>query len=142
MIKAVIDTNVFVSSFFGGNPRKVIDLWKSGQIVLCLSKDIVDEYINVLQRFGLQNERELEELLNLFAQGFHIIFTNKTPNLRLVEEDPGDDKFIECAVTLKCKYVISGDNALLAIQNYMGIKIVTPKEFLDIFMEDDRPAEL
>ena len=28
MIKVVIDTNVFVSSFFGGNPRKVIDLWK------------------------------------------------------------------------------------------------------------------
>ena len=51
MIKVVIDTNVFVSSFFGGNPRKVIDLWKSGQIVLCLSKDIVGEYIDVLQRF-------------------------------------------------------------------------------------------
>jgi hypothetical protein len=136
VIKVVIDTNIFVSSFFGGNPRKVIDLWKSGQIVLCLSKDIVDEYMNVLQRFGLQNERELEELLNLFAQGFHIIFTNKTPDLRLVEEDPGDDKFIECAVALKCKFVISGDNALLAVQNYMGIKIVTPKEFLDIFMEE------
>lgn len=135
MIKVVIDTNVFVSSFFGGNPRKVIDLWKSGQIVLCLSKDIVDEYIDVLQRFGLQNEDELEELLNLFAQGFHIIFTHKTPKLRLVEEDPGDDKFIECAVALKCKFIISGDKALLAVQNYIGIKIITPKEFLDTYME-------
>ena len=136
MIKVVIDTNVFVSSFFGGNPRKVIDLWKSGQIVLCLSKDIVDEYIDVLQRFGLQNEHELEELLNLFAQGFNIIFTNKTPKLRLVEENPGDDKFIECAVALKCKFIISGGKALLAVQNYMGIKIVTPKKLLDIFMEE------
>jgi len=135
VIKVVIDTNVFVSSFFGGNPRKIIDLWKSGQIILCLSKDIVDEYIDVLQRFGLQNERELEELLNLFAQGFHIIFTNKTPKLRLVEEDPGDDKFIECAVALKCKFIISGDKALLAVQNYMGIKIITPKEFLDTYKE-------
>jgi len=135
VIKVVIDTNVFVSSFFGGNPRKIIDLWKSGQIILCLSKDIVDEYIDVLQRFGLKNEAELEELLNLFAQGFHIIFTNKTPKLRLVEEDPGDDKFIECAVALKCKFIISGDKALLAVQNYMGIKIITPKEFLDTYKE-------
>jgi putative PIN family toxin of toxin-antitoxin system len=94
VIKVVIDTNVFVSSFFGGNPRKVIDLWKSGQIILCLSKDIVGEYVDMLKRFGLQNEDELEELLNLFAQGFHIIFTNKTLDLRLVEEDSGDDKFI------------------------------------------------
>jgi len=136
VIKVVIDTNVFVSSFFGGNPRKVIHLWKSGQIVLCLSKDIVDEYMNVLQRVGLQNEHELEELLNLFAQGFHIIFTNKTPDLRLVEEDPGDDKFIECAIALKCKFIISGDKALLDVQNYMGVNIVTPKEFLDTYMEE------
>ena len=136
MIKVVIDTNVFVSSFFGGNPRKVIDLWKTGQIILCLSKDIVDEYMNVLQRFGLQNEHELEELLNLFAQGFHIIFTNKTPALHLVKEDPGDDKFIECSVALKCKFIISGDKALLDVQNYMGIKIVTSKEFLDTYKEE------
>jgi predicted nucleic acid-binding protein len=39
-------------------------------------------------------------------------------------------QFIECAVALKAGYVISGDNALRAIQDYMGIKIVNPKEFL------------
>lgn len=26
-MRVVIDTNVFISSFFGGNPRKVIDYW-------------------------------------------------------------------------------------------------------------------
>jgi predicted nucleic acid-binding protein len=49
MIRGAIDTNVFVSSFFGGNPKKIIDLWKNEEIVLCLSKDILDEYIDVLQ---------------------------------------------------------------------------------------------
>ena len=68
MIRVVVDTNVFISSFFGGNPRKVIDLWKSGEITLCLSKPIVDEYIEVLRRLELQGEKELEELLSLFAQ--------------------------------------------------------------------------
>ncbi|MEW6201083.1 MAG: putative toxin-antitoxin system toxin component, PIN family, partial [bacterium] len=42
-MKVVIDTNVFVSSFFGGNPRRIIDLWSKGKITLCLSKDILDE---------------------------------------------------------------------------------------------------
>ncbi|MBF0274763.1 MAG: putative toxin-antitoxin system toxin component, PIN family [Nitrospinae bacterium] len=42
----VIDTNVLVSSFYGkGSPRKIIDLWKNGEIIVCLSKEIVDEYI-------------------------------------------------------------------------------------------------
>ena len=131
MIKVVIDTNIFVSSFFGGNPRKIVDLWKSGQLTLCLSKPIVNEYIAVLQRLGLEGEQELSELLGLFAHGIHVLFTAKTPKLHIVEEDPDDDKFIEGAVALKAAVIISGDKHLLAIGDYMGITIMTPKEFLD-----------
>ena len=134
MIRVVVDTNVFVSSFFGGNPLKIVDLCKSGQLTLCLSKPIIDEYVEVLQLLGLKNERELSELLSLFAHGFHVLFSAKTPELHLVEEDPDDDKFIECAVALKADFVISGDKALIAIQDYMGISIVTPKEFLDSYI--------
>ena len=123
----------FISSFLGGNPRKVIDLWKSGDIILCLSKPIVDEYIEVLRRLELQDEKELEELLSLFAHGFHIVYTAKTPELHVVEEDPDDDKFIECAVALNAKFVVTGDSAVRKIQDYMDIKIVSPTEFLSIF---------
>lgn len=133
MTKVVVDTNVFVSSFFGGNPRKIVDLWKSGQITPCLSKAIIEEYVEVLRRLGLGKERELDELLYLFAQGVHVLFSAKTPQLHLIEEDPADDKFIECAVAMKADFVISGDKSLIALENYMGIKIVTPKEFLDIW---------
>ena len=134
MTRVVVDTNVFVCSFFGGNPRKIVDLWKSGQVTICLSKPIIDEYVEVLQRLGLQNERELGELLNLFARGLHVLFSANTPELHLVKEDPDDDKFIECAVALKADFVISGDKNLIAIQDYMSIRIVTPKEFLDTFL--------
>ncbi len=135
MIKTVVETNVFISSFFGGNPRKIIDLWKTGETTLCLSRPTVNEYIEVLQRFGVQRERELGELLELFARGTHSIFTAKTPELYLVEEDPDDNKFIECAVALKAGFVISGDKALLGVRDYMGIMVVTPKEFLGIFIK-------
>ena len=43
-----------------------------------------------------------------------------------VEDDPDDDKFIECAVALKADFVVTGDKALLAVEDYMGIKITTP----------------
>ena len=133
-----MDTNVFVSSFFGGNPRKVVDLWKSGEVALCLSKPIVDEYIEVLRRLGLQNEKELDELLGLFAHGFHVVFTAKTPDLHVVEKDPDDNKFIECAAALKADFIITGDKALLEIQDYMGIKIVSPKDFLSSYSKFKR----
>jgi putative PIN family toxin of toxin-antitoxin system len=131
VIRVVVDTNVFASSFFGGNPRRIIDLWKSGEVVLCLSGPIIDEYVEVLRRLGLQNEQELNELVDIFARGFHVLFTANTPALHVVKEDPDDNRFIECAVALKAGYIISGDRRLTGVQEYMGIRIVTPKEFLN-----------
>ena len=132
-MKVVIDTNVFISSFFGGNPRKIIDLWKKEKMTLCLSKDVLDEYIDVLQRVGLEDENEIEELLSLFAKGFNILFTTKTPKIRAVKDDPDDDKFTECAVALKAEVIITGDKVLKAVGEYMGIKILTPQQFLKTY---------
>jgi len=132
-MRVVIDTNIFVSSFFGGKPRKIIDLWKEGKITLCLSKDILNEYIEVLHRIGLQDEVELEELLSLFTKSFNILFTTKTPRIKVVKDDPDDDKFIECAVALKAEVIITGDKAIEVIGEYMNIKILTPQQFLKIY---------
>ena len=129
-MRVVIDTNVFVSSFFGGNPRKIIDMWRDGKITLCLSKDTVYEYVKVLQRLGLENERELKELLDLLAKGYNLIFTTKTPKIKAIKDDPDDDKFIECAVALKADVIVTGDKALKKIKEYLGIKIFTPEQFL------------
>jgi len=129
-MRVVIDTNVFISSFFGGNPRKVIDFWKAGEITLCLSPGIIEEYLTVLRRMGLEEEREIGELIDLFARGIHLLFTTKTPVLQVVFADPADDKFIECAVALQAGAIITGDKSLMKIGNYMGIKILSPGEFL------------
>jgi uncharacterized protein len=129
-MKVVVDTNIFVSSFFGGNPRKIIDLWKNEKITLCLSNAILNEYIDVLRRVGIKDEYELEELLSLFPKGFNILFTTKTPKIKIITNDPGDDKFIECAAALKADAVITGDREVLAIKEYMNIKILAPQQFL------------
>lgn len=128
-MRVVVDTNIFVSSFFGGKPRKIIDLWKIGEITLCVSSPILDEYVEVLQLMGLKNSKELEALPSLFSKGHNLLFTGKTPKVRAVVEDPDDDKFIECALALKAEVVITGDKRVLAVKEYMGIKIVSPAKF-------------
>ena len=130
-MRVVIDTNVFVSSFFGGNPRKIIDLWKKGEIILCLSEDIITEYIEVLYRLMGSDTKEIKDLLDLFSQGINILFTKSTPKLHVIKKDPDDDKFIECAVKLKADCIVTGDNALKEIKKYFNIKILSPSDFLD-----------
>ena len=132
-MRVVINTNVFVSSFFGGKPGKVIDLWKNGEITICLSPNIIEEYVDVLRRLGLEDEPEIGELTDLFAKGYNLLFTTKTPSLKVVHADPADDKFIECAVALKAEVIITGDKRLKAIRDYMEIKILDPREFLSFF---------
>jgi uncharacterized protein len=132
-MKVVIDTNIFISSFYGGNPRKVIDMWAAGDITLCFSRQIIREYVEVLERLGLQEDEELSEILSMFGRGYNCIFTTKTPDLEIVEDDPDDDRFIECAVALKADYVISGDKHLLAVEDYMGIRIINPARFVRQF---------
>ncbi len=129
-MRVVIDTNVLVSSFFGGNPRRIIDLWKLGSIVLCLSPGILEEYVAVLERLEV-DRADIEALLALFVAGPHVLFTARTPSLAVVADDPADDKFIECAVALKAEAIVTGDKALAAVRDYMGIQVCTPKQFLE-----------
>jgi putative PIN family toxin of toxin-antitoxin system len=126
----VLDTNVFVSSFFGGNPRRIIDLWKRGRLTIGLSPAIIDEYVEVLGRLGLAGEPELKEILDLLASGAGIMFTADPPDLRVVKDDPDDDKFIACAAAVMAEAVITGDKALRAVGSYGRIRIWTPAEFL------------
>ena len=130
-MRVVIDTHVFVSSFFGGLPRRIIRLWERGEITWCVSADILNEYTAVLLRLGLTGEKELAELLRLFAGGRSSLFVAKPPTLHVVERDPADDKFIECAVALKADVIVSGDKDLLSVGHHAGIDILTPREFIN-----------
>lgn len=71
--------------------------------------------------------------MSLFSRGFNIFFTTKTPKLKVIKNDPDDDKFIECAVALKANIVVSGDREVLAVKEYMGIRILTPQKFLKLY---------
>ncbi|MBU0484851.1 MAG: putative toxin-antitoxin system toxin component, PIN family [Proteobacteria bacterium] len=132
MTRVVIDTNVFISSFFGGIPRKIINLWKKGGIVLCLSQEIIEEYLEVLQRLCPNEKQEITNLTRLFAEGYNSIYTSKTPQIKVVHDDPDDNKFIECAIALDSKIIISGDNHLRDIKKYIDIEIMSPREFIDL----------
>jgi predicted nucleic acid-binding protein len=50
--------------------------------------------------------------------------------LRVIERDPADNKFLECAVAGKAGVIISGDKDLLSLGRYRKIRIQSPAQFL------------
>lgn len=132
-MRVVIDTNVFISSLLSteGNPRKVIDLWRFERITLCLSKEILAEYFAVLGRFGMADEPEGKELVQLFEKRYNQVFVASPAAITVIKEDPADNKF-ECAVAADARYIISGDRHLLSFKVFKGIRILPPAEFLKL----------
>jgi len=129
-MRVVVDTNVLVSSFFGGPPREVIERWKRGEITLCVSRDLIDEYVEVLHRLGLQADL-VHEFLELFASGYNLVFTASTSTLQVLKHDPDDNMLFECAVELQAKVIVTGDKAVRSIGRYMDVDVTTPAEFIE-----------
>ena len=129
-MKVVIDTNVFVSASFGGIPKEVIGYIDRAECKLCISQPIVEEYLNVLNRNG-SSRLLLEKVIFYCTEADTVTDANLLPTLHVVEKDPSDNKFIECAVALQADFIITGDRALLEIGEYDNIQIVTPREFIE-----------
>jgi hypothetical protein len=132
VFKVVIDTNVFVSYFWGGNPKKVIDLWMDGELTLLISAPIIDEIGRTLIELGVAEEK-IAALCEMLLMKSDLIMPKC--KFRVVREDPEDNKFAECAVEGNADYLITGDNHLLKLKRVVGTRIVNPSEFLKIHNE-------
>jgi putative PIN family toxin of toxin-antitoxin system len=65
--KVVIDTNVFVSAFgWGGTPLKVIELLENGEIINCISEEILAELCSTLSYPKLDFPLELFKASSMF----------------------------------------------------------------------------
>ena len=132
MPRIVVDTNVLVSSLFGGKPREVMDLWRDGQFVLCLSDEIVAEYLEVLARFG-NVRKEAQEFLAVLSQSENAVFVTPGEHIQAVVADLEDNRFLECAVAAEAEMIVSGDRHLLSLGEFRGILIVDPAALLAWF---------
>lgn len=131
MIRAVIDTNVLVSAMISstGNEALVVLAVHQGLITPCLCADIVQEYSDVLQRpkFGFSGH-EVDALLGLLRQ--RGVFVNAVCPAR-VSPDPGDDKFIACALEAKSNFLVTGNQRHFPKSSLPGIRVVSAKELLE-----------
>ena len=129
MIRVVLDTNIFVSALeFGGTPLRLLEKARAGEFEVAISTPIIDEIKRVLrEKFGWPESR-LEQFERNVSQFTHRV--EPTIRLDIVKDDPSDDKFAECAVEAGAEAIITGDQDLLRLGSYEGIKMMTPRDRL------------
>ena len=137
MIRAVLDANVFISAILSakGNPAKIFGAWKNDEFQLILSAAILGEIARVLQYPKIaKRHRWSQEEIKIFIDDLARLATLTPGKLRLqvIEEDPADNAYVECAVEGEAEYIVSGDKHLLDLGSYASVTIVTPRAFLGI----------
>jgi putative PIN family toxin of toxin-antitoxin system len=133
-LRAVMDTNVFVSGvFFSGPPYQILKAWQSGEFELVVSPEILDEYRRVGEILAEEHRNiDLNPILNFVVEHAKVYKSVKLKEP--VCEDPDDDKFIACALSSGSRVIISGDKHLLKVSGYGGIEVLKPREFLDRYL--------
>ena len=130
-MKIVIDSNVFVSSFFwGGNPREVFERVINGLDELYITDEIIMEIKSVMKsrKFNLNNI-EIEDYIKIIEKYSKKIVSKKIPES--ISRDKSDDKILQCRLDGNVDYIITGDKDLLVLKEYKTIKILNPKDYLE-----------
>lgn len=138
MLRAVLDANVLASAFIrpqghSGQILKAFAERKAFQLIL--SSAILAEFSRLLFYPRLRKElpcSDEETHVRVAALGVLADVADDPVEVRVVKDDPDDDKDLAAAVSGRAGFVVSGDHHLLDVGEYQGIRIMRPKRFLEL----------
>ena len=128
-MKVVFDTNILVSAlvFPGGRGEAALQRILEERDELVLSKPILDELLCILSRKFARDAEELARIAVFIVD----LGTLIRPRLRFrVVKDEPDNRVLECAVAGHAEVIVTGDQALLELREFQGVRIVSLREYL------------
>lgn len=108
-MRLVLDTNSLIQCV--SRRSRYHSLWLSfvdGRNCLCVTTEILNEYVEILQRET--NETFALLMLEVILNNPHTLFINTFYKFNLITVDPDDNKFIDCAVAAQAKYIVTEDH--------------------------------
>jgi len=133
--RAVLDTNVWVSALlWTGAPHRLIRLAESDDLELVISPAGVEEVSDALARpkFAARIATLHTSVGELVESLLSIVEILPEPQGEaVIPEDPDDDRILACAWAADAHWIVSGDNHLLSLKTYRGIRIVSPRQVLN-----------
>lgn len=137
MVRITLDTNVLISATLweGSVSKRLLDNLIRSDCIIFSSPEIIDEYREVLTREFEMDEEETYKIIETLHKALTIIET--TSRINHVKTDPDDNKILECAIDSRSDNIITYDKHLLVLENFRGITILKPEEFLAMTREND-----
>lgn len=133
-LRVVLDANVYVSAVLrpDGPPGQLLEGFLRGEFEIVLSTTVADE---VRRALGYRKVRkvvlpgvDLEEWFWSVVVLADLVEDRLPPR---VCEDSDDDKYLAAAIEGNASFIVTGDKRFVALKEYEGVRIITPRAFLD-----------
>jgi len=132
-VKVLLDTNVLISALIkAGKPRELF-FRLAKERMLVLSRQILDEFLEVAEDQRIMKYvTKQEKTVFLISLRDATTMVEVKSKFRAVKADPNDNVFVNTAYDGKADYIVSGDNHLLSLKDFKGVKIVTIDTMLNL----------
>lgn len=132
-LTVVFDTNIFISAIlFGGNPRTCLELARNKEIQLITSKPILLELAQKLKEKFEWEDSEIADVIEGIGKFAEVV--EPSEQIDLIDQDPEDNRVLECAKEGKANHIISGDKKhILSLKHFERVEIVSAQEFLNLY---------
>ncbi len=135
-MKIVLDTNVLLTII--SERSSIHDIFLAfieEQYTLCVTTDILFEYEEVISRH-IGNKAAFN-VLQIIENAANVEYINRYYAWHLIESDPDDNKFVDCAIAANAKYIVTGDRHFNVLKNidFINLSIITAHEFQKLLKE-------
>lgn len=133
MSRLVLDTNCLIQIV---SPRsKYHSLWMlfvRGEYELCVSNEIVDEYLEILQK--LTSVEVAEYIMKTIINSPFVVFIDPFYKFDLIQADKDDNKFVDCAIAAQARCIISNDHHydILSTIPFPHVEVIKLTDFMEI----------
>jgi len=137
-MRAVLDTNIFVSGMLGlhpseSTPGEVLRCWRRDRFIRIASLPIVREIERTLAEPYFRQHIAAHDLAAtlelLYRNAEHVVLKTVVEG---VVSHPEDDLILATAVNGRADFLITGDKQLLLIPIFKGFQIIEARDFLKL----------
>lgn len=132
----VLDTNSLLMSIPKISPYRVVwDSFLENRFVMCVSNEIIEEYLEILtNKVGYHIATNVISTI-LFSK--NVKFITPYYKFNLITSDVDDNKFVDCAIAANADCIVSEDAHFKILNNipFPHVNLLRIKEFADILVQ-------
>ncbi len=134
MNRVVIDTNVWISAVIvrTSPPAAILRAVRNGRLTAIGCPRLVEELSDTLARKKFRRYLTVDEAVDYVTQVERLLDLHPDPAAEALVRDPDDDYLVALARQTEADALVTGDQDLLAARDDLPVKVVSPRELVDL----------